>query len=110
MKQNKLRIEDKNPLSLLGWRMSKGIKVLGEPCIICGSSENVVMHHVKSLKLLKPMTRMIKERQRAILRKQIPLCKVHHLQIHNYNWRNPAMSIKRLMSQANVIKPGDGDL
>jgi group II intron reverse transcriptase/maturase len=111
MKQNKLTSTDRNPLSLLGWRMSKGIKVFGEPCFICGSTNNVEMHHVKSLKDLKPLKNMIKDRQRAILRKQIPLCKMHHLQIHNYNWRNSAISIKRLKSLQNVvIKPNDDDV
>lgn len=110
MKQNKLTSKENNPLSLLGWRMSKGIKVLGEPCFVCGSSDNVVMHHVKSLKQLKPITNMIKDRQRAILRKQIPLCKIHHLQIHNYNWRNPAMSIGKLKSQTTVIKPDNSGI
>lgn len=110
MKQNKLTSIDKNPLSLLGWRMSKGIKVLGEPCFICGTTFNVEMHHIKNLKELKPITNMIKDKQRAILRKQIPLCKMHHLQIHNYNWRNSAISVKQLRSQINVIKPNDGDV
>lgn len=104
MKQDKLTSKDNNPLSLLGWRMSKGIKVLGEPCFICGSTFNVEMHHVKSLKLLKPINDMLKNKQRAVLRKQIPLCKIHHLQIHNYNWRNPAISIKRLKLQTDVVK------
>jgi len=107
MKYNKLTSTDSNPLSLLGWRMSKGVKVLGEPCLICGSINKVEMHHVKSLKLLKPIKNMITDRQRAILRKQIPLCKMHHLQIHNYNWRNPAISTKKLKLQIDVIKPVD---
>ena len=55
MKKNKFTSTDTNPLALLGWRMSKGIKALEESCYVCGSTENVEMHHVKSLKLLKPL-------------------------------------------------------
>ena len=110
MKKNKITSIDKNPLALLGWRMSKGIKVLGEPCLICGSHDNIQMHHVKSVKLLKPIKGMIKDKQRTILRKQIPLCKIHHLQIHNYNWRNPAMSINKLIKLISVSKPVDSGI
>jgi len=76
--------------------MSKGIHVLNSPCWICGSTEKVEMHHVKSLKDLKPIKDMIKDKQRAILRKQIPLCYEHHLLAHKYNWRNTAIPIKKL--------------
>jgi len=68
---------------------------------------HVEMHHVKSIKDMKPLKLKIKEKERAILRKQIPLCKMHHLQIHNYNWRNPAISTKKLKLQIDVIKPVD---
>jgi hypothetical protein len=87
--------------------MNKGIKILGEPCLICGSTSNIEMHHVKSLKDMKPLKNAFLDKQRAALRKQIPLCRDHHLQIHNYNWRNSAMSVKQLKSQMNIIKPDD---
>ena len=45
---------------------------------------------------------MIADKQRAILRKQIPLCKLHHLQVHNYNWRNSAISINKLKKQVII--------
>lgn len=108
LENNKLISYERNPLILLGQRMSKGIKVLGEPCFVCKSKDNVEMHHVKSLKLLKPLKNMIKDRQRAILRKQIPLCRKHHLQIHNYNWRNPAIPIKYINIEDSFIKPNEG--
>jgi hypothetical protein len=84
----------------LAW--SKGIKALEEPCYVCGSTENVEMHHVKSLKLLKPLKNMIADKQRAILRKQIHLCKLHLLQVHNYNWRNSAISMNKLKKQVII--------
>src|SRR4030095_256340 len=87
--------------------MSKGIKVLGEACLICGTITDVEMHHVKSLKHLNPLKNMIKDKQRAILRQQVPLCKLHHLQVHNYNWRNSAIKINKFKLQMGITKPGD---
>nr|YP_009262047.1 reverse transcriptase domain; domain X [Chrysoporthe austroafricana]AMX22122.1 reverse transcriptase domain; domain X [Chrysoporthe austroafricana] len=104
MQKGELTSKEKNPLSLAGWRMSKGIRVLDEPCLICGSTVNIEMHHVKSLKLLKPLKDMLKDKERAITRKQVPLCRTHHLQAHNYNWRNPAMNIKKLIQKQGDIK------
>lgn len=99
MKNGKLKSQEKNPLAILGWRISKGIRALGEPCTICGATEDVEMHHVKSLKDMKPIKHILEDKERAIRRKQIPLCKTHHLMAHNYNWKNPAISIKKLLSQ-----------
>lgn len=57
------------------------------------------MHHVKSLKDMKPIKHMLKDKERAIRRKQVPLCRTHHLMAHDDNWRNSAISIKKLTSQ-----------
>ena len=106
IREGKIMTCNNNPLTLLGWRMTKGIKALHEPCIICGTTENVEMHHVKSLKDLKPLKNIIKEKKRAIMIKQIPLCKNHHLQVHSYNWRNSAIPLKELdtVETINSIK------
>lgn len=98
MKNNEIRSTDSNPISLLGWRMNKGIKVLEECCIVCGTDVGVEMHHVKSLGKLKPLKDSIKDKQRAIMRKQIPLCRNHHFQIHNNNWRNIPISIDKFLN------------
>jgi predicted HNH restriction endonuclease len=83
--------------------MSRGIKALGEPCFICGTIQNIEMHHVKSIKDMKPLKDVIKNKQRAILRKQIPLCRNHHLQIHSYNWKNSPKSINQLRREKGII-------
>lgn len=85
MRRGKLRSNDLNPLSRIGFRLNKGIRVLGEECVVCGTEETVEMHHVKDLKLMKPIKDEFKNRLRAIMRKQIPLCRKHHLQIHEGN-------------------------
>lgn len=78
--------------------MSKGVSALLEACVICDSKTDVEMHHVKSLKLLKPLKDTLKNKLRAIRRKQIPLCRVHHFQIHNNNWRNPAIPVDKFLN------------
>jgi hypothetical protein len=93
---------DNNPLLLLGWRINKGIGALDEPCLICGATHNIEMHHVKSLKNLKPLKNKYKDKNRTILRKQIPLCRRHHLQIHNYNWKNSPIPIKQFILESAV--------
>jgi group II intron reverse transcriptase/maturase len=107
MVDNKITSIDNNPLKLLGWRMGKGVKVLGESCFVCGENKKIEMHHVKSIKQLKPLKNMIKDKQRAILRKQIPLCRKHHLQIHKNNWKNSPMLIQELIENESIIKPDD---
>ena len=57
------------------------MRALGLPCVICGSEEGVEMHHIKRLADLKGKSTL----EKAIIgvkRKQIPLCRKHHLEIH----------------------------
>jgi nicotine oxidoreductase len=59
---------------------------LFKECIICGTSKDVEMHHVRSIKSLrdKNSTKDFFTRQMAAInRKQLPLCKEHHIQLHN---------------------------
>jgi group II intron reverse transcriptase/maturase len=102
MRLNKIKSTDMNPLSRIGFRLNKGIRVLGEECVVCGTEETVEMHHVKNLKNLGPIKNELKDRMKAIMRKQIPLCRKHHLQIHEGNWRNKAISIQTLLK--NIAK------
>lgn len=59
---------------------------LFKECIICKSNIDIEMHHVRSIKALKDKTSKIDfftRQMAAINRKQIPLCKMHHIQLHN---------------------------
>jgi len=85
MRLNKIKSSDTNPLSRIGFRLNKGIRVLGEECVVCGTEETVEMHHIKNLKNMGPIKNELKDRMKAIMRKQIPLCRRHHLQIHEGN-------------------------
>lgn len=80
-----LKSSDNNPLSRIGFRLNKGVRVLSEECVVCGTEDTVEMHHVKNLKTMGPIKNELRDRMKAIMRKQIPLCRKHHLQIHEGN-------------------------
>jgi len=59
----------------------RGARAFGLPCLICGETENVEMHHIRKISDLKGKTAL----EIAIIaanRKQIPLCRMHHLAAH----------------------------
>lgn len=59
---------------------------LTAPCAICGDSNNVEMHHVRQIKDMKnPNSKLdfFTRQMAAINRKQVPLCKDHHIRLHN---------------------------
>lgn len=52
----------------------------GAPCAVCGSSD-VKMHHERPLQDIAKSVKAVNLRRHAIIRKQIPLCRKHHLDI-----------------------------
>jgi len=60
---------------------------LFQTCILCGSSENIEMHHVRSVKDVR--AKMISNKSTyqewtgAVKRKQVPLCQYHHSSYHH---------------------------
>lgn len=78
----------KNPLASMAWRLEKSLSNQGAPCAICGSYEEVQMHHVRALKDIAKSTNAVHRHMIAITRKQIPVCRKHHLEIHGGNWSN----------------------
>ena len=84
------RTEARNPLAATAWRLETAISKQGAPCAVCGSYEDVQMHHGNPLKNISKAIDPVKRHKIAIQRKQIPLCRKHHLEIHKGNWsRNP---------------------
>lgn len=72
-----------NSIIRKSWTNKLTTSPLGKPCVICGSGVNVEMHHVKHLRGLKAreldwLTMQIA----AINRKQVPLCREHHVKLH----------------------------
>lgn len=78
----------KNPLASTAWRLAKTISSQGAPCAICGSYEDIQMHHIRALKDKAKSKNSIRKHIIAIERKQIPVCKKHHLEFHRGNWFN----------------------
>jgi hypothetical protein len=78
-------VEKPPQLDLLGWQIHlRTTSKLGYPCLICGSNEQVEMHHVRHIRKMgnaKPtgFTAVM----RALNRKQVPVCGVCHCKIHS---------------------------
>lgn len=80
--------EKKDPLKSLEtvWNAKFTKTSLGATCVICGSEDDVEMHHVRKIRDLKnPNSKLdFFTRQMApINRKQVPLCQDHHIRLHN---------------------------
>jgi hypothetical protein len=59
---------------------------LGAPCVICGSTDKVEMHHVRQIRDMKNPNNKLDfytRQMAAINRKQVPLCSDHHIRLHN---------------------------
>jgi group II intron reverse transcriptase/maturase len=57
---------------------------LGKTCIICKTGQNVEMHHVRSIRSLKQKKTLdfFTLQMAGINRKQVPLCRDHHIALH----------------------------
>lgn len=71
----------KDPLITLAGRGIRGRTLLQGACSVCGSTRDVEMHHVRKLADLKGRS-YVELSMIASQRKQIPLCRVHHYDIH----------------------------
>ena len=87
--QARARSSSTDPMERLAWRLSKGVSALYATCILCGSDQNVEMHHIRALKDLKKQKKSaIAIHMISIARKQLPLCRRCHLRAHKGNWRS----------------------
>jgi hypothetical protein len=46
------------------------------------------MHHEIALKDIDKSENAVHKHMKAIQRKQIPVCRIHHLSLHKGNWSN----------------------
>jgi group II intron reverse transcriptase/maturase len=70
------------------WRNKLTRSNLFKQCIICGSKEQIEMHHVRQIKDLKRKAKkklldFFTMQMAAINRKQVPLCAYHHKALHS---------------------------
>ena len=87
------KTEARNPLAAMAWRLETAISRQGAPCAVCGSYEDVQMHHKNPLKNISKATDSTKRHEITIRRKQIPLCRKHHLEIHKGNWSEDPINV-----------------
>lgn len=64
-------------------RANRERKDLKGPCVVCGSSENIEVHHVRSLKKRPRKGNFLEDMMSKMNRKQVPLCKPCHQQVHS---------------------------
>jgi group II intron reverse transcriptase/maturase len=76
------------------WSNSLTRSQFDEPCAICGTLDNIEIHHLRSVKDVRVKTRTYAQWTGGFLRKSIPLCKNHHVQLHAGNLSHE--DIKRL--------------
>lgn len=73
---------------VLSWSKKITKSNLNKVCLICGSSLFVEMHHIRSIAGIRTRLRSNKAdffslQMAGINRKQVPLCREHHLKLHN---------------------------
>lgn len=63
-------------------RYSRHVGNLKGPCVICGSEQNIEVHHIRALKDLNKKKDMLSITMVMYSRKQVPVCKSCHIKIH----------------------------
>jgi len=64
------------------WSNSLTITQFDEPCAICGTLDNIEIHHMRTVKDVRVKTRTYTQWVGAFRRKSMPLCKEHHHLLH----------------------------
>jgi len=86
---NKFSGRPGSPYSVFNYSI-RSKSILDKPCSICGSTENVEMHHRRSLKN-KFTDNTLKGIKKNLSRKQIPLCRTCHMKVHRGQYDGPGI-------------------
>lgn len=65
----------------MDWKIST-VDSFGQNCANCDGTNRVEMHHVKHIKTINPKLSKFDQALARINRKQVPLCRKCHLQVH----------------------------
>jgi RNA-directed DNA polymerase len=88
------RVMDHNYLEAISWVNIRTRASFDMPCVICGSTKDIEMHHIKSIKKGKfsliPHTDSLQQLMILRNRRQCPLCKRCHITYH----RTPNSTLK----------------
>jgi hypothetical protein len=87
-KEFKTNVTDPDKAIFSNWNNKLTKSNLFKPCVICGSSNRIEMHHVRKVRDLKSKVQgknvdFFTAQMAAINRKQVPLCSEHHKALHN---------------------------
>lgn len=69
--------------------------MVDQPCRICGSPNEIEIHHIRHLKDLNPKLSTVHEIMAKLKRKQIPLCRICHDLIHSGKYSS--INLKKLI-------------
>lgn len=88
-------ISEKDPFKIVKWSV-RTQHLLEGPCVGCGSTEDIQIHHVRKLADLDPSKDSFSRIMSTLQRKQVPVCKKCHIEIHTGNYdRKSFRNIKR---------------
>ena len=66
----------------LVYRHKRHVGNLTGPCIVCGSPDNIEIHHIRALKDISKKRDWLSMTMAKFARKQVPVCKSCHTKIH----------------------------
>ena len=78
-----------DPFAIVSYKIST-INPFNMLCASCNSQDNIEMHHVKHIKTINPKLSPFDKMMAKINRKQVPLCRKCHMDIHagRYNGKS----------------------
>ena len=83
-----------NPFDVLNWQL-RTQNNFWEPCLICGSTQDIEMHHVKHIRKSNKVNQGFTKIMSSLNRKQVPVCQLCHVKIHKGEY--DGIGIKELM-------------
>lgn len=105
---NKPKLKDPFKALETVWNSKFTKSKLFRSCIICESTDEVEMHHVRKIRDLRNKDSKLDfytRQMAAINRKQVPLCKNHHIGLHN----NTLTEAERTKFSAIAKKKSDSE-
>lgn len=75
------------PMATINWRTLKNLESV---CCICGTTKDVELHHIHHIRKGKVIG--FSQIMNQLNRKTIPLCKTHHLEVHNHKYDDIKLS------------------
>lgn len=112
------RIMDADFLNRINWVNFRTQAQFDMPCVQCGATENIEMHHIKAIRKSKysiiPQANTLQRLLSLRNRKQVPICINCHQKIHfnknnaTFNLLSPVLPLfdNRILDSERFIQPG----